>query len=43
MKKFTIQDVADRSGVSITTVSRVMNNNYPVKKETREKVEKVIG
>ena len=27
---------------SITTVSRVLNNNYPVKKETREKIEKVI-
>lgn len=40
--KITIQDVARKSGVSITTVSRVMNNNYPVKKETREKVEKAI-
>lgn len=41
-KKITIQDVADRAGVSITTVSRVMNGNYPVKKETREKVEAAI-
>ncbi len=40
--KVTIQDVAREAGVSITTVSRVMNNNYPVKKETREKVEKII-
>ncbi len=38
----TIHDVAERSGVSIATVSRVVNNNYPVKKETREKVEKAI-
>lgn len=38
----TIQDVAKEAGVSITTVSRVINNNYPVKKETREKVEKII-
>jgi len=40
--KVTIQDVAKEAGVSITTVSRVINNNYPVKKETREKVEKII-
>lgn len=38
----TINDVAKEAGVSITTVSRVLNNNYPVKKETREKVEKAI-
>lgn len=38
----TINDVADEAGVSITTVSRVLNNNYPVKKETRERVEKAI-
>lgn len=38
----TIYDVAKKAGVSIATVSRVVNNNYPVKKETREKIEKVI-
>ena len=38
----TINDVAREAGVSITTVSRVINNNYPVKKETREKIEKAI-
>lgn len=38
----TINDVAKYAGVSITTVSRVLNNNYPVKKETREKIEKAI-
>lgn len=38
----TINDVAKEAGVSITTVSRVLNNNYPVKKETREKIEKAI-
>lgn len=42
VKSVTINDVAKRAGVSITTVSRVINNNYPVKKETREKVEKAI-
>jgi len=40
--KVNIHDVADKAGVSISTVSRVINNNYPVKKETREKIEKVI-
>ncbi|MCM8710091.1 LacI family transcriptional regulator [Clostridium sp. SYSU_GA19001] len=38
----TINDVAKEAGVSITTVSRVLNNNYPVKKETRIKIEKAI-
>lgn len=37
-----IKDVAKEAGVSITTVSRVLNNNYPVKKETRENIEKAI-
>ncbi len=40
--KYTIEDVAREAGVSITTVSRVINSNYPVKKETRKKVEAVI-
>ncbi len=40
--KITINDVAKEAGVSITTVSRVMNGNYPVKKETKEKVIAVI-
>ncbi|SHK07062.1 transcriptional regulator, LacI family [Hathewaya proteolytica DSM 3090] len=38
----TINQVAAEAGVSITTVSRVLNNNYPVRKETREKVEATI-
>lgn len=42
MKKNTIQTVADEAGVSITTVSRVVNNNYPVSKKTRAKVESAI-
>lgn len=40
--KSTIEDVARLAGVSITTVSRVLNNNYPVRKETRQNVEKAI-
>ncbi len=42
MAKVTIQDVAKEAGVSITTVSRVMNNNYPVAEKTRKKVEIAI-
>ena len=33
--KVTIQDVAKKANVSVATVSRVMNGNYPVKAETR--------
>lgn len=38
----TIKDVAKLAGVSISTVSRVLNNSKPVSEEIREKVEKVI-
>ena len=38
MESVTIKDVAKYAQVSIATVSRVLNNNYPVSKETREKV-----
>ena len=39
----TINDVAKMAGVSITTVSRVLNNNYPVKEQTRQKINDAIG
>lgn len=38
----TIKDIAAKSGVSVTTVSRVINNHPYVKDEVREKVLKVI-
>lgn len=41
-KKNTIHDVAQEAGVSIATVSRVINGNYPVDVLTRERVEKAI-
>lgn len=41
-KKITIQDVAKLANVSITTVSRVVNKNYPVSQNTKNKVDKAI-
>jgi len=41
-KQVTIKDIAKAAGVSISTVSRVVNGSLPVKKETKEKVLKAI-
>ena len=38
----SMKEVAKRAGVGIATVSRVINNSGYVKKETREKIERVI-
>jgi LacI family transcriptional regulator len=43
MSRISIEDVAERAGVSITTVSRVINNNsHPVSEKTKKKVMKAI-
>lgn len=42
MKGATIKDIAKLSGVSISTVSRVINNNYPVSGDVRRRVEQVM-
>jgi len=42
MKAVTMQDVADRAGVSPKTVSRVVNNEPRVSESTRKKIQKVI-
>lgn len=42
MAKSTIQDVADRAGVSKATVSAVLNGKNTVKDRTREKVQSAI-
>lgn len=39
----TLQDVADRAGVTITTVSRMLNGRVNVSGKTREKIEKAIS
>ncbi len=42
MKVYTIKDIAAMAGVSVTTVSRVLNHRPDVNIATREKVEKII-
>lgn len=39
----TIRDIAKRAGVSVSTVSRVINNSKPVNKEVKEKVLSIIN
>ncbi|OQX94039.1 MAG: LacI family transcriptional regulator, partial [Tenericutes bacterium 4572_104] len=43
MSKATIYNVALKAGVSLATVSRTLNNPEKVKKETRDRVLKVIN
>lgn len=38
----TIKDVAKEAGVSTATVSRVLNNNYPVHMDTRKRVMEAV-
>ncbi|MGW0820196.1 LacI family DNA-binding transcriptional regulator [Streptomyces sp. NPDC002845] len=38
----TIRDVAERAGVSVASVSRVLSGNYPVSDELRRRVMKVV-
>ncbi|MDR0267919.1 LacI family DNA-binding transcriptional regulator [Paenibacillus sp.] len=43
MKKITIKEVAEAAGVSKTTISHYLNNNYGnMSKETKEKISEVI-
>ena len=42
MKIYTIKDIAQKAGVSVTTVSRVLNHRPDVNPQTREKVEQVM-
>jgi LacI family transcriptional regulator len=41
-QNLTIEDIASRAGVSISTVSRVINNTAPVAEKTRRKVLDII-
>ena len=38
----TIKDVAKAAGVSISTVSKVINGHYSISEETQERVRQVI-
>jgi LacI family transcriptional regulator len=38
----TMREVAERAGVSVTTVSHVINNSRPVKPQTRDRVEEAM-
>jgi len=40
---YTIKDIAKKAGVSVTTVSRVLNKRPDVNQATREKVERVMA
>lgn len=43
MKKITIKEIAEEAGVSKTTISRFLNNNYGnMSKETKERIAEVI-
>ncbi|WP_315115851.1 LacI family DNA-binding transcriptional regulator [uncultured Clostridium sp.] len=43
MEKITIKDVAKKANVSTATVSRVINGDYPVSKEAKERVLEAIN
>ena len=40
---YTIRDIAEKAGVSVTTVSRVLNDRPDVSQRTKEKVRQVIA
>jgi len=42
-KNITIQDIAERANVSISTVSRVLNKTAPVAEKTRERILSIIA
>ena len=43
MKIYTIRDIAEKAGVSVTTVSRVLNHRPDVSKDTQQRVERVMA
>jgi LacI family transcriptional regulator len=42
LKKITIKDIASIAGVSVSTVSRVLNNDPEVSEKTKKRVKKII-
>ena len=43
MENVTIKDIAKEAGISVATVSRVINGNYPVSTEARQRVMNAIN
>ena len=43
MENVTIKDIAKEAGISVATVSRVINDNYPVSTEARQRVLNAIN
>lgn len=41
-KKLTIKEIAKLSGISVSTVSRAINNHYDISPETKRRVQEVI-
>ena len=42
MGEVNIKDIANIAGVSVSTVSRVINDNYPVSAEVKKRVQEVM-
>ncbi len=42
-RNITIKDIAQHTGLSITTVSRALNSNYPVSSDARKKIEEAVS
>ena len=40
MKKLTIKDIAKKFNVSISTVSKALNDSYEISESTKEKIQK---
>lgn len=40
MKRLTIKDIAKQFGVSISTVSKALNDSYEISVSTKEKIQK---
>lgn len=41
-EKLTIKEIAKLCGISVSTVSRAINNHYDINPETKKKVQEVI-
>ncbi len=42
VRKYTIKDIAKKAGVSVSTVSRAINNTDDINKETKKRIKEII-